>query len=67
MSDHAKNIVRALKDLMQLPWMGCLAHGFNLVYDTFADSPLLKKLRDQVNNLNFSYLKVFETANHHLF
>ena len=52
LSDHAKNIVKALKDLLQLPWMGCLAHGFNLIYeDAYADSPLLQTLRDQVNNI----------------
>ena len=56
---HAANIVRALKDLLHLPWMGCLAHDFNLVYeDEYADSPLLIKLRDQVKNLNISYFKV---------
>ena len=52
LSDHAKNIVKALKDLLQLPWMGCLAHGFNLIFeDAYADSPLLQTLRDQVNNV----------------
>ena len=53
LSDHAKNIVKALKDLLQLPWMGCLAHGFNLIYED-----ALQTLRDQVNNLKISYLNV---------
>lgn len=52
LSDNAANIKKALKDLLKLPWMGCLAHGLNLVFeDAYKASRFLKDLRNKVSKI----------------
>ena len=52
LSDNANSIKRALKDLLKLPWLGCLAHGLNLVFeDAYNASEFLKGLRDKVSKI----------------
>ena len=51
-SDNANNIKRALKDLLKLPWIGCLAHGINLIFeDAYKASEFLKDLRNKVSKV----------------